>query len=91
MTTNQAPQEKSEALSTANKMVRNWLIVFLVSALLSAVSAMVGPQNALVTAVMVVSAAAVVWEIHKREVLLQPVPIPVHNNVVHLADHRKSA
>ena len=88
MTTNQAPQVKSEALTDANKTIRNWLVVFCLSAALSAMSAMVGPQNVIVTGVMIVSAAVLAWKLYKREFHLEPVPAAANNNVIYMAERR---
>lgn len=62
---------QSEAIRGVDKSIRNWLIVFALTAAVSLVSALVENQSVLATAAMIVSAAAIVFFTDKREKLVE--------------------
>lgn len=58
---------KSPTLQSANKTIRNWVIVFSFVAAINIVANVAGSQNVIATAVMLFAAAMVVVEVHRRE------------------------
>jgi hypothetical protein len=62
---------QSEEIRGVDKSIRNWLIVFALTAAVSLVSALAENQSILATAGMVVAAAAIVLYTDKREKLVE--------------------